>query len=1038
MSLNLTESVFEEAALAWFDELGYVVKNGLEVAPGESEAERESFSQVILTERLRERLTILNPAIPAAAIEDAIQQVLNPNLPSLIQSNRQFHRWLRDGVKVEFQRDGETVGDFVRLFDFDNPDNNDWTAINQFTVKGPHHTRRPDIIVFINGLPIALLELKNPADEDADIWKAFDQLQTYKEHIPDLFVTNELLVIADSVTARVGSLTSDKEWFMQWRTIEGEKIDPLGKLREAETLIRGLFQRNLLLDFLRNFILFEDDGEVVKKIAGYHQFHAVRKAVDSTIRAAAPAGDKKIGVVWHTQGSGKSISMCFYAGKIITAPEMKNPTLVVVTDRNELDGQLFGTFSQAHELLRETPVQAETRSQLRQLLDNRPSGGVIFTTIQKFSPFENEDKYPVLSERDNIVVICDEAHRTQYGMLARMEKQSGGVQYGYAKHMRDALKNASFVAFTGTPVSLTDRDTRGVFGDYIDIYDMEQAQADGATVPIYYESRLAKLELNEEETPKIDDEVEELTEDEEEAVQASIKSRWAALEKLVGAETRLKRVAADFVSHFTDRQASIEGKAMIVCMSREICAHLYNEIGALKPEWHDPDPKKGAIKIVMTGSSSDKPLLRPHIYSKQTKKELANRFKDPEDEFRVVIVRDMWLTGFDAPCLHTIYIDKPMRGHTLMQAIARVNRVFRDKPGGLVVDYLGIANDLRQALREYTQSGGDGDPVSDAAEKAVPLLIEKIEVARGMLHGFDYSDFETDAYELLPGAADHILGLSQDSRGRDGKQRFSDCVAALTKAFALCCTLDEALIYREEVAFFQAIKAALNKHSSATKKISDEQREYALRQIVSRAVFSDGVVDIFAAAGLKKPNIGILSEEFLNDVRLMPQRNLAVELLERLLDDEIKSRFATNVVQNKKFSELLQQSLTRYRNRAIETAQVIEELIAMAKQFNEAARRGEDLRLNDAELAFYDALETNEASVRELGDDVLRKIAVELTDSLQKSVTVDWSVRETVRARLRLMVRRILRKYKYPPDKEARAIELVLQQAETLSEAWTS
>ncbi len=889
--MPIYESHFEEAALDWFAELGYRKISGYDIAPAPDGVapEREDYRQVILTGRLRSRLAAINPAIPAPAIEDAIRQILNPNLPSLIQSNRQFHRWLRDGVKVEFQRDGETVGDFVRLIDFDNPDNNDWAAINQFTVRGPHHTKRPDIIVFINGLPIAVLELKNPADEDADIWKAFDQLQTYKEQIPDLFVTNELLVIADGVTARVGSLTADKEWFMQWRTIDGKDLDPLGKLREAETLIRGLFRRDLLLDFLRNFILFEDDSEVVKKIAGYHQFHAVRKAVASTIRAASPEGDKKIGVVWHTQGSGKSISMCFYAGKIVTAPEMKNPTLVVVTDRNELDGQLFATFSQAHELLRETPAQAETRSQLRQLLDNRPSGGVIFTTIQKFSPFENEDAFPVLSERDNIVVICDEAHRTQYGMLARVNMKSGELQYGYAKHMRDALKNASFIAFTCTPVSLDDRDTQGVFGGYIDIYDMEQAQTDGATVPIYYESRLAKLELNEEETPKIDDEVEELTEDEEEAAQASIKSRWAALEKLVGAEPRLERVAADFDKHFADRLGSLEGKAMIICMSREICASLYNEIIAIKPEWHDPDPKKGAIKIVMTGSSSDKALLRPHLYSKQTKKELANRFKDPEDEFKVVIVRDMWLTGFDAPCLHTIYIDKPMRGHTLMQAIARVNRVFRDKPGGLVVDYLGIANDLRQALREYTQSGAKGEPVSDVAERALPKLIEQVEIARGMMHGFDYSDFETEGYELLAGAANHILGLPKDSRERDGRRRFSDCVMTMTQAFALCCTLDKALAYREEVAFFQAIRAALNKHSTATKKLSDEQREHALRQIVSRAVFSDGVIDIFKAAGLIKPNIGILSEEFLNDIRLMPQRNLAVELLERLLQDEIKS-----------------------------------------------------------------------------------------------------------------------------------------------------
>lgn len=991
-----------------------------------------------MVDRLRERLQIINPTIPAAAIEDAIHQVVNPNLPSLLQANQQFHRWLRDGVKVEYQKDGETIGDFVRLLDFDNPDNNDWAAINQFTIKGPHNTKRPDILVFVNGLPLGVLEMKNPGKEKTDIWEAFDQLQTYKEQIPDLFVTNELLVIADGATARVGSLTADKEWFMQWRTIDGEKLDPLGQFRESETLIRGMFQKDLLLDCLRNFILFEDDGVIIKKIAGYHQFHAVRKAVKDTIRASAPVGDKKIGVVWHTQGSGKSISMCFYAGKIITAPEMKNPTLVVVTDRNDLDGQLFGTFSTAQELLRETPVQAETRAQLRFLLNQRPSGGVIFTTIQKFSPFEEEDSFPVLSERDNIVVICDEAHRTQYELTAKFDQDSGKIKYAYAKHLRDALTKASFRAFTGTPVALNDRDTHSVFGEYIDVYDMEQAQQDGATVAILYESRLAKLELKEEETPKVDEQVEDLTEDEEESVQARIKSRWAALEKLVGAEPRLQQIAADLVQHFEARQSAIDGKAMVVCMSREICAHLYNEIVKLKPEWHDPDPTKGVLKVVMTGSSSDKALLRPHIYSKQIKKDLANRFKDPRDEFKLVLVRDMWLTGFDAPCMHTMYVDKPMRGHSLMQAIARVNRVFKDKPGGLIVDYLGIANDLRAAVEEYTSSGGKGEMVEDAAEKALPLLREKIEFTRGMLHGFDYQDFETDAYELLPGAADHILGLHLDIHGRDGRLRFSDCVAAMTRAYALCGTLDEGIAYREEVAFNQAIKAMLYKQESTQKKLDDEKREHALRQIVSGALVSGEVVDVFALVGLQKPNISILSDAFLNDVRLLKHRNLAVELLERLLADEIKSKFATNVVQHQKFSEMLKASLLRYRNRAIETAQVIEELIGMAKDFNQAAKRGEEVGLNDAEMAFYDALETNEASLRELGDDALRKIAVELTESLRKNVSVDWSVRETIRAKLRLMVKRILRKYKYPPDLEQQAVELVLRQAETLSEAWVA
>jgi len=1036
--MSVTESVFERAALAHLTELGYQYASGYEIAPDGTAPERPDFRQVILTNRLRGGIAALNPSIPAKSIESVIQQIVNPNLPSLIQTNRQFHRFLRDGVRVEFQREGETVVDFVRLFDFNNPDNNDWLVVNQFSIKGAHHTRRPDIIIFINGLPIAVIELKNPADEQTDIWDAFNQLQTYKEHIPDLFITNELLVIADSVTARVGSLTADKERFMMWRTIDDDGIDPLGQFRETETLIRGLFRRDLLLEYLRDFILFEDSGgEIVKKIAAYHQFHAVRRAVETTLRAARPEGDKKAGVVWHTQGSGKSISMCFYAGEIMTAPEMKNPTLVVVTDRLDLDSQLFTQFSIAKEILREEPKAAETRRRLRELLEDRPSGGIIFTTIQKFSPFEEEDSFPILSQRDNIVVICDEAHRTQYGLLAKMDMKTGEIQYGYAKHMRDALPNASFIAFTGTPVSFKDRDTRAIFGDYIHIYDMERAQRDHATVPIYYESRLAKLDLKSEETPHIDESIEELTEDEEEIVKARIKTRWAALEKLVGAEPRLKKIAADFLQHFDKRLEVMEGKAMFVCMSREICAHLYNEIVALRPYWHDPDPKKGAIKIVMTGSSSDKELLRPHIYSKQTKKELEKRFKDPNDDFKIVIVRDMWLTGFDVPPLHTMYVDKPMRGHTLMQAIARVNRVFKDKPGGLVVDYIGIGHELKQALKDYTESGAHGKPALEA-EEAVPILVEKIEIARGMLHGFDYQDFETDAYELLPGAADHVLGLAKDSQGRDGKQRFSDCVTAMTKAFALCCTLDEALPFREEIAFYQAIKAVLTKHETAAAKISDERREHALRQLMSRAVVSDEVIDIFQAAGLKKPNIGILSEEFLSDVRLMSQKNLAVELLERLLRDEIQSRMKTNVVQSKKFSELLQAALNKYRNRAIETAQVIEELLAMAKDFNAAARRGEALKLSNEETAFYDALETSESAVRELGDEVLRKIAIELTESLRKNVSVDWAVRDTVRAKLRLLVKRILRKYKYPPEDEPHAVATVLEQAEVLSTTWIS
>jgi len=1028
---RITEEHLEQSALSWFRELGYQAVFGPDIAPppdGKT-PERDNYRQTILMDRLKVQLQIINPAIPVVAIDDAIHQILAPNLPTSIQMDRQFHHWLRDGVKVQYQRKNETVGDQVYLVDFTNVSHNDWLAVNQFSIKGPHHTRRPDIIIFINGLPIAVLELKNPADEEADIWKAFDQLQTYKEQIPDLFNTNEMLIISDGVTARMGSLTADKERFSTWRTINGRSNDPLGPMRELETLIKGVFNKELILDYLCNYILFEEDKEgIVKKIAGYHQFHAVRAAMTRTLAASADDGDRKAGVVWHTQGSGKSISMACYAGKVMTDPKMQNPTIVVVTDRNDLDGQLFGTFSMVRDLLRETPAQADNRKGLRALLTNRPSGGIVFTTIQKFTPGEDEDSFPVLSERHNIVVICDEAHRTQYGLEARLNKK-GEYEYGYAKYMRDGLPNATFIAFTGTPVSQTDRDTRAVFGPDIHVYDMEQSEIDQATVKIYYEGRLAKLELNNDEHLRIDEEVDELTEDQEESAAAKIKSRWAALEKLVGTEPRLKEVAEDLVRHFENRLQVIDGKAMVVAMSREICVRLYNAIVDLRPEWHDSDPQKGAIKIVMTGSSSDKPLLRPHIYSKKVKKELEQRFKDPGDPFKIVIVRDMWLTGFDAPCLHTMYIDKPMRGHNLMQAIARVNRVFKDKPGGLVVDYIGIANELREALKEYTGSGGRGE-LTEVIKTAFDIFLEKLSIARGMMHGFNYDDYETEAFDLLPGAADHILGQ------KDGQKRFTDCITGMSQAFALCSTYVDAIPYREEVAFLQAIKAVITKHSTASSKLDDEQREHALRQIVSKAIAADGVVDIFAAAGLKNPNIGLLSDEFLNDVRLLPHKNLAVELLERLLKTDIKSRFKSNVVQNKKFTDMLQLALNKYRNRAIETAQVIEELIAMAQEFRTAAERGDNLGLSADEIAFYDALGTNQASVRELGDVILKKIAMELTAQLRRNVSVDWSVRDTVRAKLRLLVKRILRKYKYPPDLEQRAIDVVLQQAEILSETW--
>ena len=1032
----MTEDQLENEVLGWLADVSYSHVYGPDIAPETNSAERSTYQQVLLVERLRDAIARLNPSIPLMARDDALRQVLDLGIPSLLNANRHFHQLMTSGIPVQYQKDGETRGDFVRLIDFESPSNNEWLAVNQFTVKGPKHSRRPDIVLFVNGLPLVLIELKNPADEQADIWKAYDQIQTYKEQIPDIFQYNEILVISDGSSARMGSLSANAERYMQWRTVDGIKLDPLGQFNELETLIRGVLAPEYLLDYLRFFVLFEDDGGLVKKIAGYHQFHAVRQAIVQVVNASQPGGTRKGGVVWHTQGSGKSITMTCFAARVMRETAMENPTIVVITDRNDLDGQLFGVFSLAQDLLREQPVQAEKRTSLRSLLANRPSGGIIFTTIQKFMPGEDEDSFPVLSNRRNIVVIADEAHRTQYGFAAQLKVQDrkaaevkARYEVGYAQHLRDALPNATFVAFTGTPVSSEDRDTRSVFGEYIHIYDMQQAKEDGATVAIYYESRLAKLGLKEEDLPHIDDEVDELAEDEEESEQARLKSKWAALEKVVGAEPRLELVARDLVNHFEARNAAQAGKAMVVAMSREICVHLYDAIVAIKPEWHDPDPEKGAIKIVMTGSASDKPLLRPHIYSKQLKKRLEKRFKDPKDPLKLVIVRDMWLTGFDAPCVHTLYVDKPMKGHNLMQAIARVNRVFRDKQGGLVVDYIGIANELKDALKEYTASNGRGKPTVDAHE-AYSVLEERLDILRSILSGFDYSDFENSSHKLLAGAANHVLGV------KDGKKRFADNALAMSKAFSLCCTLDEAKAVRNEVAFMQAVKVLLTKRDISERKRTDEERELAIRQIIGQAVVSEDVVDIFSAVGLDKPNIGILDDDFLTEVRQLPERNLAIELLERLLEGEIKSRFKTNLVQERRFSEMLSDVIKRYQNRAIETAQVMEELCDMAKKFKAASERGEQLGLNKDEVAFYDALAANEASVKELGDETLRKIAHELTINLRKNIKVDWAQRESVRAQLRLMVKRILRKYKYPPDSQEEAITLVLRQTEALGANW--
>ena len=1047
----ITENDLEQLALQWFQDTGWRYEAGPDIAHDGPRPERADYQQVVLRGRLASALVRLNPHLPPAACDQAAQALIAAGAPPLISQNHRFHRLLLDGVPVEFADGDDKKGDVAQVVDFADPARNEFLVVNQFTITGTKGARRPDLVLFLNGLPVAVLELKNPADPQADIWDAFQQLQTYKSEIADLFVFNEALVVSDGITARVGALTADRERMLPWRTLASEGDKP--RLHyELETLVKGFFDPARLLDYLRYFVLFERDGDVlVKKIAGYHQFHAVREAVRATvIAAAAPGkaavevieeratygkevkpGSRKAGVVWHTQGSGKSITMACYAGKLLQQPEMKNPTLVVVTDRNDLDGQLFATFSAAAEILRQSPEQAGSREDLRDRLGARSSGGVLFTTVQKFGLRVDEETHPVLSKRENIVVISDEAHRSQYGTADRLDPKTGRYVAGYAKHLRDALPHATFIGFTGTPLALEDRDTRAVFGDYVSIYDIQDAVDDGATVPIYYESRLAKLDINQAEIERLSRDVEEVVEDEEDvAAREQTKSDWAALAKLVGAAPRLEEVAADLVQHFEARVAVLEGKAMIVCMSRDICAQLYAALVALRPDWDDPDPEKGALKVIMTGSAADKALLQPHLHSRRTKKRLEKRFKDPADPLKLVIVRDMWLTGFDAPCCHTMYIDKPMRGHALMQAIARVNRVFRNKPGGLIVDYIGIAGELKAALKIYTDAHGRGEPAS-RSEEALALLREKLDVLRGLFHGFDYGKFETDALRLLVPAANHVLGLP------DGKRRFLDTMAALTKTYALCGTLDGAAALRKEIAFFSAVQAALLKFTFVDKKRAAEDKNSVLKQILDNALVSGGISDIFKLAGLEKPNIGLLSDEFLEEIRHMPSRSLAVELLEKLLRDAIHARTSSNVVQEKKYADRLLEALRRYHNRAIETAQVIEELIALAKEFQAALARDEALGLRPDEIAFYDALAENESALRDLGDETLKKIAVEIAEKLRASTTVDWQVRESVRARLRILVRRTLQKWKYPPDKQPAAIELVIRQAEALSSQWS-
>jgi len=1017
--MSMTEAEVEQAAIEYLEDLGYSYLHGSVIAPDGSDPERSSYGDTILAGRLQAALTRINPHLEADTIDEVAKRIIRPESPSLEENNLAFQRHLTRGVEVQVRKEGGTRGDQAWLFDFEDPDNNDWLVVNQFTVVNGKYNRRPDLVVFVNGMPIGVIELKNPEDENATVESAWNQLQTYKTQIPALFDNNELLVISDGTEAKVGSLTAGYERFGPWRTVDGKELAP-DATPKLEVLLKGLFERRRLLDYIRHFVLWETEDGFIKKIAGYHQYHAVNKAVEQTVRASSPSGDKRIGVVWHTQGSGKSISMAFYTGKLILRPEMQNPTVVVITDRNDLDGQLFGQFCAAKGLI-PAPVQADSRDHLKELLQVA-SGGVVFTTIQKFGVPKGE-RFPMLSDRRNIVVITDEAHRSQYEFID-----------GFARNLRDGLPNASFIGFTGTPIEFDDKSTPAVFGDYIDTYPISQAVDDGATVPIYYEARLAKIALPDEKKPAVDTEFEEVTEGEEESVKGRLKTKWAKLEAMVGTEERLALIAQDIVDHFERRTEILDGKAMIVTMSRRIAVDLYDQIIKLRPDWDADKDEEGGVKVVMTGSASDPPRFQKHLRSKPRLKDIEKRFKDPEDPLRMVIVRDMWLTGFDAPCAHTLYLDKPMRGHGLMQAIARVNRVFKDKPSGLVVDYLGLAEQLKKAIGTY--GGKKGEKPGVPVEVALAVLEEKFGVVRDMFHGFDYTGyFGTKAsgrLAALSGGADHICGAE------DGKKRFLDAMTVLNKAAGIAIHLEGARHLRDEVGYFQAVQSNLRKYTTGGSGKSDEELNAAIRQIVSGAVASEGVVDIFGAAGLKKPDISILSDEFLETVKVSPHKNLQLELLRKLINDEIRRMTRRNVVQGRKFSEMLEKTLLSYQNRTLEAAQIIMELIGLAKEMRDAPKRGDKLGLTEDEMAFYDAL-VDHGNVKELmTDDVLAAIAHDLVEAIRSSVTIDWTQKEAVRADMRRKVKRLLRKHGYPPDKRAEALVTVIEQAEVVCKDWAA
>ena len=1059
---KITESTIEDFCIKLLERQGYQYIYAPDIAPDGDHPERDSYEDILLMGRLQDAVRRINPKISKDLQNQAIKELQRIHSPELLVNNESFHRMLTEGINLSYQKDGHDRGDLVWLIDFNHPENNEFLVANQFTVIEDGKNKRPDVILFVNGIPLVVIELKNPADENATVRSAFKQIETYKATIPSLFTYNAINIISDGLEAKAGSLSAAYSRFMVWKSADG-KEEASNLVSQIETLITGMLNKKTLLDLIRHFIVFEKskredkDGIVtistVKKLAAYHQYYAVNRAVESVIRASGhniaiqespesygvagvknqPPGDRKGGVVWHTQGSGKSLSMVFFTGKIVLA--LDNPTILVITDRNDLDDQLFDTFAGSVQLLRQQPKKVESRKQLKELL-KVASGGVIFSTIQKFHP-EEGNVYETLSERENIIVIADEAHRTQYGFKAKNidQKDYAGnvtgkkIVYGFAKYMRDALPKATYMGFTGTPIENTDANTPAVFGNYIDVYDIAQAVKDGSTVRIYYESRLAKVFLSEE-GKKLVNELDENLAQEDLSETQKAKAKWTQLEALIGSESRIKNIAKDIVKHFEQRQEVFDGKGMIVCMSRRIAAELYDEIIKLKPEWHSDDLDKGVIKVVMTSASSDGPKISKHHTTKQQRKSLADRMKDDEDDMKLVIVRDMWLTGFDVPNLHTMYIDKPMKGHNLMQAIARVNRVYKDKPGGLIVDYLGIASDLKKALSFYSDAGGKGDPTI-AQEQAVTLMLEKLEVVSQMFHGFAYEEYFTAdtsrKLSMILLAEEHILGLE------NGKKRYVDEVTALSKAFAIAIPHEEAMDVKEEVAFFQAVKARLSKFDGSGEGRSDEEIETTIRQVIDKALVSDQVIDVFDAAGIKKPDISILSEEFLMELKGMEHKNIALEVLKKLLRDEIKSRSKTNLVKSRSLLEMLEDSINRYHNKALTAAEVIDELINLGKHIVESDKEAKEMGLSDYEFAFYTAVADNQSAKDLMGKDKLRELAVVLLDRVRQNASIDWTIKESVRAKLKVIIKRTLRKFGYPPDMQKLATETVLKQAEMIA-----